>query len=219
MHVRFQLEGLLEVVPPSPRLALSPSASEATRELETLLHQDESGASATASGPAAAGALAADASAETCKETPSEVVVDASLPKAGEGSRVEGSKRRGPGGGTSSGKEVSQKMLVENAGGGDGGSDGSAGGDDEGRGNHDDRVNGGGDDGRAEGLDELRRRCSLLEVSLRAARREALEERRARDTAERTIRQQKEDLPRLKERVSELEACLAREQEAGKVRT
>ncbi|CAN0199148.1 unnamed protein product, partial [Hapterophycus canaliculatus] len=74
-----------------------------------------------------------------------------------------------------------------------------------------------GEEGGGGGLDELKRRCSMLEVSLRASRREALEERRARDAAERTVRQQREALPILRERVSELEACLAREQEAGKV--
>ncbi len=83
--------------------------------------------------------------------------------------------------------------------------------------------NGGGGDGsegnggKVGGLDEIMRRCSTIEVSLRASRKEALEARRARDAAESTVRQQKEDLTMLKQRVSELEASLEREQEASKV--
>lgn len=59
----------------------------------------------------------------------------------------------------------------------------------------------------------------MLEVSLRSSRREALEARRSRDSAETTVRQQSEALAKLKERVSALEASLAKEKEAGKVRT
>lgn len=78
---------------------------------------------------------------------------------------------------------------------------------------------GGGDEGGGGGLHEMKRRCSLVEVSLRASQREALEARRTRDAAESTVRQQREELTRLKERVSELEASLEREKEAGKVRS
>ncbi|CAB1115961.1 unnamed protein product [Ectocarpus sp. CCAP 1310/34] len=56
----------------------------------------------------------------------------------------------------------------------------------------------------------------MLEVSLRASRREALEVRRSRDSAETTVRQQRGALAKLQERVSALEASLAKEQEAGK---
>lgn len=76
---------------------------------------------------------------------------------------------------------------------------------------------GGGDEGGGGGLDEVKRRCSLLEVSLRASRTEALAARRARDAAESTVREQREKLTISRDRVSELEACLAKEKEAGKV--
>lgn len=59
----------------------------------------------------------------------------------------------------------------------------------------------------------------MLEVSLRASRREALEARRSRDSAETTVRQQSGALAKLQGRVSALEASLVKEQEAGKVRT
>ena len=68
-----------------------------------------------------------------------------------------------------------------------------------------------------EDLDEMRRLCSMLDVSLRASRREALTARRERDAAEGVVREQKEALASLRERVSDLEASLAREQKAGKV--
>lgn len=76
---------------------------------------------------------------------------------------------------------------------------------------------GGGDEGGGGGMDEVNRRCALLEVLLRASRREALVARRARDAAEGTVREQRGDLAALRKRVSELEAFLAREEEAGKV--
>ncbi|CAM9263309.1 unnamed protein product, partial [Scytosiphon promiscuus] len=159
LSLRSQLEGLLEVVPPSRRPSPSAPASEPVRGLETPLQQEDGGVSATTLTAAAA--------------------------------------------------ESSLKVLPSN---GDSGGDNGAGDV------HEDGLDKGGkSEGEGRDVDELKRRCSMLEVSLRASRREALEERRARDAAERTVRQQREALPRLKERVSELEACLAREQEAGKV--
>lgn len=76
---------------------------------------------------------------------------------------------------------------------------------------------GGGDESGGGGLDEVKRRCSVLEVSLRASRREASDARRARDIAEGTVREQKAALMMLKEKVSDLEASLGREKNARQV--
>ncbi|CAN0415452.1 unnamed protein product, partial [Laminaria digitata] len=90
--------------------------------------------------------------------------------------------------------------------------EGEGGGDKDGRGSGSAGSEGGADGG----LDEIKRRCSMLDVSLRASRREALAARRARDAAESVVREQKEALTSLRESVSDLEASLAREQKAGK---
>lgn len=68
-------------------------------------------------------------------------------------------------------------------------------------------------------LDEVKRRCSLLETALKASRREASEARRARDAAERTVSKQRAALVTLRTRISDLEASFAKEQGSGKVRT
>ena len=118
------------------------------------------------------------------------------------------------GAGDATDRREGKSQEFSGAGGGDGGGDGGgvSGG----------RDYGGGDGAGSEGgtggdLDEIRRRCSMLDVSLRASRREALTARQARDAAESTVREQKEALASLGERVSELEASLAREKNAGKV--
>lgn len=77
---------------------------------------------------------------------------------------------------------------------------------------------GGGDESAGGGVDELKRRCAALGVSLRASRREALEARRARDAAESTVREQREALTTLEGTVSELKEALEKEKEARQVR-
>lgn len=77
---------------------------------------------------------------------------------------------------------------------------------------------GGGDESAGGGVDELKRRCAALGVSLRASRREALEARRARDAAESTVREQREVLTTLDGTVLELKEALEKEKEARKVR-
>ncbi|CAM9737560.1 unnamed protein product, partial [Ectocarpus fasciculatus] len=157
MSLRSQLEGLLEVVPPSPLPGSSPKANGPG----SLPRQEAAGSALT---------VAADsrvASLERSPDTASDEVAPAgSAPAGGQASGCDDEKRGGGGGG--------------------------------------------GD------LNEIRRRCSMLEVSLRASRREALEARRSRDFAETTVRQQSGALAKLKERASALEASLAKEQEAGK---
>lgn len=81
-------------------------------------------------------------------------------------------------------------------------------------------VDGGdGDKGGGGGVDELKRRCSMLEVCLKASKRECSDALRARDAAEDLIREQQSALVTLRAKVSELEANIAREAQAGKVRT
>lgn len=77
---------------------------------------------------------------------------------------------------------------------------------------------GGGDESAGGGVDELKRRCAALGVSLRASRREALEARRARDAAESMVREQRETLTTLEGTVFELKEALEKEKEARQVR-
>ncbi|CAN0170602.1 unnamed protein product, partial [Ectocarpus sp. 6 AP-2014] len=157
MSLRSQLEGLLEVVPPSPLSGPSPKANGSG----SLPRQEAAGSAVTVPADSRVASL----------ERPPDPASDEVAPAGS-----------APAGGRESG------------------------GDDE-------KGGGGGGGG---GLNEIRRRCSMLEVSLRASRREALEARRSRDSAETTVRQQSGALAKLQERVSALEASLAKEQEAGK---
>ncbi|CAM9337712.1 unnamed protein product [Ectocarpus sp. 4 AP-2014] len=157
MSLRSQLEGLLEVVPPSPLSGPSPKANGSG----SLPRQDAAGSAVT---------VAADSRVASLGRPPDPA-----------------SDAVAPAGSASAGVHAS-------------------GSDDE----------KGGDEGGCGDLNEIRRRCSMLEVSLRASRREALEARRSRDSAETTVRQQSGALAKLQERVSALEASLAKEQEAGK---
>jgi len=193
---RSQLEGLLEVVPPSPPSAppLKPRCGIKTATLASPATSSASVSTATeaaSEGPVPAGSMLAGSGAEDGR------AANASYDTETRRGNVAQEEGRGVG---VCGGNVDGEIDVEVEGGGGGG----GGGIEE-------------DERRGEDVDETKRRFSAVEVSLRASRKEAMEARRARDAAESTVRQQREDLTRLKERVSELEASLEREQEAGKV--
>lgn len=213
---RSQLEGLLEVVPP-PSLLSAPSS---TTGLGVGVPRP--GGGLTAAAAVAAATPASDPSGSSSPSRPpaagseEEVSYVRSTPV---GSHAEDDIRAlgGGGGGAGRGTDAREAALSGKSPDGFGGVGGVDGDVLDGRGGD---WEGGGDEGGGggAGFDEAKRRCSLVEVSLRASRREASEARRARDAAERTVRQQREELMRLKARVSELERSLEREKEAGKVR-
>lgn len=181
--IRSQLEGLLEVVPPSSWVRPKPGTG--ARDVR---------------GPSEArgGTQSADFPGGTTKETPDgggSFAISTSTPPLER--RVESQDS-----GDLENRDVKNDKrmhAVSGIGCGDGGH--------------------GGDETEGGTLDELKRRCSLLEIALKASRREASEARRARDVAELTVSKQRAALVTLRTRVSDLEASFAKEQGSGKVRT
>lgn len=198
----------MEIVPPSP---VSTSSSKVLGH--QLLQPDGSDGGGGGGGAEASGASPLRPPG-TFSEVGEEVILSAKLRTPGRIQVDDGDETPDAGHGTGGpGEDFSRKNIDGDGVGGGVGGGGGEGGSTRNSG----RDMGEGGDVGGGGLDEVKRLCSVLEVSLKASRREAMEARRARDMAENTVRQQREDLTRLQKKVGDLEASLAREQEACEV--